>query len=61
MELIAVGQETGEVSVEDYEAAQSNGPVAPPAMAGLDEMLHRLKLDTPEYNPFVSEPPVGSS
>ena len=58
MDLIAVGQGSGDVALEDYEAASAAGPITPPAMAGLDELLHKLKLDDADHNPFVSEAPV---
>ena len=58
MDLIAVGQGSGDVVIEDYEAALAAGPITPPAMAGLDELLHKLKLDDADHNPFVTEAPV---
>ena len=58
MDLIAVGQGSGDVAIEDYETASAAGPITPPAMAGLDELLHKLKLDDADHNPFVSEAPV---
>lgn len=61
MDLIAVGQGSGDVVIEDYEAALAAGPITPPAMAGLDELLHKLKLDDADHNPFVSEAPVSAA
>ena len=58
MDLIAVGQGTGDVAIEDYEAALVAGPITPPAMAGLAELLHKLQLDNADHNPFVTEAPV---
>ena len=61
MDLIAVGQGSGDVAIEDYEAALAAGPITPPAMAGLGELLHALKLDDLDHNPFVSEAPVRAA
>lgn len=60
MDLIAVGQGSGAVTLEHYESARQNGPITPPAMAGLDEMLHRLQLDDESHNPFVNDAQVRS-
>ena len=58
MDLIAVGQGSGNVAIEEYDAALAVGPITPPAMAGLAELLHKLQLDDADHNPFVSDAPV---
>lgn len=60
MDLIAVGQGSGAVTLEHYESARQSGPITLPAMAGLDELLHRLQLDDESHNPFVTDAPVRS-
>ena len=61
MDLVAVGQAMGQVSLENYAALQKGGPIVPPAMTGLGELLHRLKLDDDSHNPFVNDAPVRTA
>ena len=42
MELLSVSQQTDDVSHEAYECEKAAGHIAPPMMAGLAELLHKM-------------------
>lgn len=58
MELISVSQQTGDVDEATFEQEKAAGHVAAPMMAGLAELLHTLRLDAPDHNPFVDAAPA---
>mmetsp|Transcript_2243 Transcript_2243/g.6668 ORF Transcript_2243/g.6668 Transcript_2243/m.6668 type:complete len:552 (+) Transcript_2243:276-1931(+) len=61
MELISVSQQTGDVDEATFEQEKAAGHVAAPMMAGLAELLHTLRLDAPDHNPFVDAAPAPES
>jgi len=63
MNLISIAQQCGDVSTDMYTKYAGMGPIEPPAMSGVDEMV--AKMDQGTQNPFTTngyppeKPPLG--
>ena len=54
MDLIAIAQQTGDVSPEAYQRLALRGNLTPPQMAGVEELLQRLAAAEAAANPFAN-------
>ncbi len=54
MDLIAIAQQTGDVSPEAYQRLALRGSLQPPEMAGVEELLQRMAAAEAAANPFAN-------
>ena len=54
MDLIAIAQQTGDVSPEAYQRLALRGNLTPPQMPGVEELLQRLAAAEAAANPFAN-------
>ena len=54
MDLIAIAQQTGDVSPESYQRLALRGSLQPPEMAGVEELLQRMAVAEAAANPFAN-------
>ena len=54
MDLIAIAQQTGDVSPEAYQRLALRGTLQPPQMLGVEELLQRLATAEAAANPFAN-------
>ena len=54
MDLIAIAQQTGDVSPEAYQRLALRGNLTPPQMLGVEELLQRLAAAKAAANPFAN-------
>lgn len=64
MNLISIAQQSGEVSADVYVKYSAMGPIEPPSMSGVDQLVAKMQQET--QNPFLSsgfsnqdKPPLG--
>ena len=53
MNLISIAQQSGDVSLDLYAKYASQGPIAPPAISGVDQLVAKLHQET--QNPFTDD------
>lgn len=54
MDLIAIAQQTGDVSPEAYQRLALRGNLQPPQMLGVEELMQRLAMAEAAANPFAN-------
>ncbi|KAK9839793.1 hypothetical protein WJX81_002232 [Elliptochloris bilobata] len=54
MDLIAIAQQTGDVSPEAYQRLALRGTLQPPQMVGVEDLLQRLAVAEAAANPFAN-------
>ena len=54
MDLIAIAQQTGDVSPEAYQRLALRGTLQPPEMAGIEDLMQRLAVAEAAANPFAN-------
>lgn len=64
MNLISIAQQSGDVSADMYVKYSGMGPIQPPSMAGVEQLVAKMQQET--QNPFLAngfpsaeKPPLG--
>ena len=65
MNLISIAQQSGDVSADMYVKYSGMGPIQPPSMAGVEQLVAKMQQET--QNPFLTngfptpdKPPLGA-